>query len=133
MTKYWTSDGVVVADDGLVEVNACLANKSFLLVVIEDFDTLFEQASVAALANKVRTFNDVLLEGKNPVSSSHLVLFLPIPGLSLSFVLFIISALLLVDNFFIPSIVGLKRTLSIFSLELIKFSRAISLVTSFFL
>ena len=68
MTKDWTSDSVViVADDGLIEVNACSANKSLFLFVIEDCDTLLEQAPIAALTNKVGAFNDVLFEGKNSV------------------------------------------------------------------
>ena len=62
MTKDWTIDGLIVADDGLIEVNACFANKSLLLLVIEDLDTLLEQASVAALTHKVRTFHNAIFE-----------------------------------------------------------------------
>ena len=53
MTKDWTSDGVVVADDGLIEMNACFNNECLFLTIIKDFDTLLKQASVAALTNKV--------------------------------------------------------------------------------
>ena len=79
MTKDWASDCVIVADDGLVEINAGFANKSLFLFVIEDCDTLLEQGSVATLTDKVGTFNDVLFESKNPVRWQHVVfLFSPL-------------------------------------------------------
>ena len=98
MTKDWTSDGVVVADDGLIEVNACFTNECLFLTVIKDFDTLLKQASVATLTDKVRAFNDVLFEGKNSVSRqllcSALLVMISIAFTLLFFILSIIPGLL---------------------------------------
>jgi len=45
--KIWTSDGVVVTDDGLVEVNACLAKDLLKVTELEEIplDLVPEEAS----------------------------------------------------------------------------------------
>ena len=73
MTKDGTDDVAIVADDGLIEVNACFTNECLFLIVIKDLDTLLKQTSVATLTNKVGAFNDVLFEGKNSLSRELLI------------------------------------------------------------